>query len=241
MPYEQIQSNLQAEEDRRKRIRESLLQNQLNPMQSAGGRAIPISPFQALASGLKTYTGGENIRASEAESDRLRQQQTQEKTAARQKVLEALRGQKPDYMDIALQTTESPYTENMTDIVSQKLKADTGRGSYNVVKDVTVGGKTFPITFDTRTREAFYMDGRPFTGQPPEIEVTSPRYDPKVQAGITGAKKTAELGAERSYTMSGIGDVINRADMVMSGLETGVTPTESGIGAVIVTGKPSVA
>lgn len=60
-----------------------------------------------------------------------------------------------------------------------------------------------------------------------------PEQTPETKAAQTAATTTAEISAKRSANMGGVSDIIDEADALLSGTETGEKPTQSGIGTLI--------
>lgn len=158
----------------------------------------------------------------------------------------------PDYVKAATMAASSPYLKDsgMDAISLAMLKnkfPSSPRSDYSTIKEITVDGKTIPVTFNTRTRETHLLDGTPFTGRlPDETSVTAPKYDPTVKKSLEKAGEEGTLEAQlalkpsveaavqqakseekRSFNMTGINDALDEAESI---LDTG-KPTQSFVGA----------
>jgi len=156
----------------------------------------------------------------------------------------------PDYLKAAITAGSSPYVQGtgMEKVAQAMLRNQSQpRGEYNVIRDITVDGKTVPVIFNTRTRETFNMDGTPFRGGAPEGGPTSPAYSPEVKESLAKGAETGKLTAQqalkpsvesavqaakseqkRQFNMSGINEALDRAEGLLKG---DIKPTSSFVGA----------
>jgi len=241
------------QEMRRRRLQEALMQQAVTPQgtQYTGGQysqAVPYSPLQGLTSIGQALLARQGMKESEKkiqdaidkqEEKRKRLSEAVMKTAMGtpgapavteplmgppefpegQRVMqEAVPAVPGDPQKAMLQAASSPETAEMAKYIGLSQKGD--RGGYFTPKDVVIDGKTVPMVFDHR-KGKWQLDE--------SQGMLSPKYDPKTQAAVSGAKKTAEFEAKRSFGMTGIGETIDEAKKI---LKTG-EPTESGIGKAV--------
>lgn len=107
------------------------------------------------------------------------------------------------------------YVAMKSKIAAAGRQPQTATPFFQSVSDATKGMGTF----DARTGKYTF----------PDSALVKPQNDPKLQGQISGAKVAGEASAKRDVNMSGIGDVIARADSILKG-KAGNKPTSSGIG-----------
>jgi hypothetical protein len=193
MPYEQIQSGLRSEEDKREALKKALL-NQMQGFgdtQMVSGRAVPNSPITGITKIIEALINKGAIGESEAATKELLGQQGMEKQAAISDVMSAFQGTpaftsqesagmlpgqmgdpaayagtpveqaavEGDPMKAALLASSSPYTEDMSSILSASAKG--GASPYFTPEDVvTKEGDKWVVNrrvLNRRTGE--YVDG----------------------------------------------------------------------------------
>lgn len=94
MPYEQIQSGLSAEEERRKRLRQQIIESLggMGETQMVSGRAVPTSPLTGLSKIAQALIMKEGLTGSEAETEALLGRQAEEKEQAIEDVMQLYSG-----------------------------------------------------------------------------------------------------------------------------------------------------
>lgn len=219
-----LQSRLTRSE-RRRRLMEELLGQSLQPQQTqmVSGRAVPQSPLQGIMKVAQAYLAKKGMDQADTEQEKIAQEYAQGRERDMGTVTNLLTGREqtggplrnvdqyqqfqpavePDYLKAAITAGSSPYVQGtgMEKVAQAMLSSRSQpRGEYNIIRDVTVDGKTIPVIFNTRTRETFNMDGTPFIGGAPEGGPTSPQYDPTVQRTVAGAKKSGQVEGEAVTT-----------------------------------------
>lgn len=158
MPYEQIQSGLTSEEERRKRLRQQIIESLsgMGETEMVSGRAVPTSPLTGLSKIGQALLMQRGLAGSEEETKQLMGQQETEKQSAIKDVMNlykgvegqpqaggplrydegqdyqgfkpAVEGIEADPMQAALLAASSPYTKDMSSILSSQIK---GTGSQS--------------------------------------------------------------------------------------------------------------
>lgn len=85
-----------------------------------------------------------------------------------------------------------------------------GQGAHGLEK-----GKVYDVPYDTRQHQWLW-----------NLAVPSFR-EPAFRGAEAAEKERAKLNTTRAFNMAGIGETLNQAERVLTGLETGETPTES--------------
>lgn len=124
--------------------------------------------------------------------------------------------------------------KRMPTAIKKEKVSGRGGSKYFSPRDVTVtdedGNKrTVPMSFDHRENKWTIAD---VDGLKEGETITVPKFDPGVVENVAKSKKTGEHKAKREFNMAGINSLIDKSKNVLMGVETGETPTESGIGAV---------
>jgi hypothetical protein len=209
MPYEQIQSGLRSEEDKREALKRALLSQMqgFGDTQMVSGRAVPNSPITGITKIIEALINKGALGESEAATKELLGQQGMEKQAAISDVMSAFQGTpaftsqesagmlpgqmgdpaayagtpveqavvEGDPMKAALLASSSPYTEDMSSILSASAKG----GSTPYYKPIYGKGGEI-LTYDTRT------------GTMEPTEYIAGRFDPETKGAVKGAEEQAK-------------------------------------------------
>ena len=211
MQMKQIQDAQKADQEAKAGLQSYLGQLQQTEPQKAGqiiqALKMGVSPakvWEKLNPERQDYTLG-NTRFSGADNRQLA-------TVPKERSL-------PEGMQLGLdgQTLQEipGYVAMKSKIAAAGRAPQTQTPYFTSVSDATKGMGTF----DARTGKYAF----------PESPLVKPQNDPKLQGQISGAKVAGEASAKRDVNMSGISDVISRAESILSG-KTGNKPTSSGLG-----------
>lgn len=226
MPYEQIQSGIQAEQDKRKRLQAAILKSMggMGDTQMVSGRAVQNSPITGISKIIEALINKNAIGSSQEETDRLLAQQESEKSAAIDDVMKQYSGapqeggplryqEGQDYQEIspeveadpvkaALLAASSPYTKDMSSIISAQ-----GKSSNPYYKPVYGEGGEI-LTFDART------------GTMTPTDYVAGKFDPTTQGNVAAAKEqgkqdvnlemTPQIAAATDIAERGAEKTINR-------------------------------
>ena len=221
--------------NRRRRLQEALLSQSLQQPQTqmTGGRysrAVPYSPLQGasklIQAALLKRGMGETGEQLESLGERYRGSSGEEVRNLMAQSTGAAPWREPDPQGAIMAGAGSPYPEaqRVAEAMLQTGKMESGkeRGSY-----------FRPV--ETRDGRIMLLNSR--TGEMTDTGKYAAKYDIPTTEALSGARTTGKAEATRKFNMSGIGQTINRARDLMSGVDsqtgeiTGDLPTESGVGA----------
>lgn len=148
----------------------------------------------------------------QAEQHAAREQRLQEQAAAREQRMAELEQKANDAK--ALQSERLQAQRELRELIIAS-RQDNNKPYYSPVQ--TGDGV---MSFDHRTGgiTPVNVNGRPVIGS---------QSDPKLQGTIAGAKQRSEAEAKRDFNMNGVGDIMNRAEAVLTGK---TKPTSSLVG-----------
>lgn len=194
--YEQIQTQLEREQEKRKLIQKALMENMTSsPNQMVSGRTVPYSPIQGLSKIAKALIYKNRMKSSDKRTEDLNAQSAKESEQSMTNVMDTFGGREEifdmkdmttperegaleaDPQKAAIMAAQDPYTQDISPVVTAMMKS----------KQKGSGGNPYYSPFVGRDGKTYMVDHR--TGDMKSADVIAGKYDPETHGNIAGAKQ----------------------------------------------------